>query len=95
MTVHEFEELEVWKSARIMVNKIYKLSSDTPVKKDFGLRDQIQRAAVSIMNNIAEGSESNNKDFIRFLLYSKGSLGEVKKPALCLPGFGASKQKHI
>lgn len=79
MKIKQFEDLKVWQSSREFVNRIYKLTSNDSFKKDFGLKDQIQRAAVSIMNNIAEGFErDNNKEFIRFLIYSKGSAGEVR-----------------
>ena len=55
------------------------MTSSIKFQKDYGLRDQIQRAAVSIMNNIAEGFERNsNREFIKFLAYSKGSAGEVR-----------------
>lgn len=71
-----FEELRVWQDARILVNDIYKMMSDC---KDYGFKDQIQRAAVSIMNNIAEGSESGSDPlFIRYLKISKASCGEVR-----------------
>jgi len=52
--MRNFEELRVWQEARVLVNDIYKMISNC---KDYGFRDQIQRAAVSIMNDIAEGSE--------------------------------------
>ena len=62
-----------------MVAAIYRATSESSMKRDFGFRDQIQRASVSIMNNIAEGFErDNNKDFARFLGFSKGSAGEVR-----------------
>ena len=65
--------------SRILVKSIYQLISDSKFSKDFGLREQIQRASVSIMNNIAEGFErNNNKEYIKFLGYSKGSAGEVR-----------------
>ena len=65
-----FEDLEVWQDARTLAKSIYELMSDN---RDFGFRDQIQRAAVSIMNNIAEGSESgSNATNIRFLNIAKG-----------------------
>lgn len=74
-----FEDLKVWQDSRIFVKSIYELTSLEKFKKDFGLKDQIQRASVSIMNNIAEGFErNNNKEFIRFLGYSKGSAAEVR-----------------
>lgn len=74
--MRNFEELRVWQDARILVNDIYKLMSDC---KDYGFKDQIQRAAVSIMNNIAEGSESGSDPlFIRYLKISKASCGEVR-----------------
>ena len=71
-----FEDLEVWQDARTLAKSIYELMSDN---RDFGFRDQIQRAAVSIMNNIAEGSESgSNATNIRFLNIAKGSCAEVR-----------------
>jgi four helix bundle protein len=67
-----FEELEIWKIARDITNKIYFLSNRSPFLKDFGLREQIRRAAVSIMSNIAEGYERDgNKELIQFLAVAK------------------------
>ncbi len=53
-----FENSEAWKSARMLTNEVYALCQRGPLAKDFGLRDQLQRAAVSVMNNVAEGWES-------------------------------------
>lgn len=53
-----FENSEAWKSARALTNRVYALCLRAPLSKDFGLRDQLQRAAVSVMNNVAEGWES-------------------------------------
>ena len=79
MNVERFEDLEIWNESRKLVVEIYKLTSNEKLKKDFGLKDQIQRASVSIMNNIAEGIErDSNKDFIRCLYFAKGSEGEVR-----------------
>ncbi len=79
MKVKRFEDLQVWQDTRKFVKSIYELTSLEKFKKDFGLKDQIQRAAVSIMNNISEGFErDNNKEFRNFLGYSKGSAGEVR-----------------
>ena len=75
----KFEDLEVWQSARNLVPMIYALCREEGFARDFGLRDQIQRAAVSIMSNIAEGFEhSTNKELIRFLFIAKASAGEVR-----------------
>ena len=79
MTVERFEDLEIWKESRMLVGEIYRLTSSDKLNKDFGLKDQIQRASVSIMNNIAEGFErDSNKEFIRFLFFAEGSAGEVR-----------------
>jgi four helix bundle protein len=79
MKVKTFEDLSVWQDARVFVKSIYELTSLENFKKDYGLKDQIQRAAVSIMNNISEGFErDNNKEFKNFLGYAKGSAGEVR-----------------
>ena len=79
MKIQRFEDMKVWQDARELVNQIYKSTSGQKFSKDFGLRDQIQRAAVSIMSNIAEGYErDSNKELIRFFQFSKGSAGEVR-----------------
>ena len=75
----QFEDLEVWKSARELTNRIYKITTDGAFSKDYGLRDQIRRASVSIMSNIAEGYErGGNQELIQFLSIAKGSCGEVR-----------------
>ncbi|MBA2610407.1 MAG: four helix bundle protein [Bacteroidetes bacterium] len=74
-----FEEIISWQKARVLCKEIYVLSSNNKFAKDFGLRDQIRRSAVSVMANIAEGYErKSDGDFKRFLNISKGSLAEVK-----------------
>ncbi len=70
-----FEELEVWKRACQLAVRIYKLLEGC---RDYGLRDQMQRAAVSIASNIAEGAERGGKDFIRFLTIARGSAAELR-----------------
>ncbi len=71
-----FEELRAWRDARVLVQDIYTLTANC---KDFGFKDQLQRAVVSIMNNIAEGSESGSDSlFVRYLFIAKGSCGEVR-----------------
>jgi four helix bundle protein len=79
MLVKNFEELEIWKEARRITQEIYRLTGGSKFSKDFGLSNQIQRAAISIMSNIAEGFErGGNQEFIQFLYVAKGSCGEVR-----------------
>lgn len=79
MAVKYFEDLEVWKSARELTSRIYKITGGGAFSKDFGLRDQIRRAAVSVMSNVAEGFErGGNQELIQFLSIAKGSCGEVR-----------------
>ncbi len=74
-----FEELKVWQDARILIGDIYRMSANEKLKFDFGFQDQIKRASISILNNIAEGFERNsNADFSKFLMYAKASAGEVR-----------------
>jgi four helix bundle protein len=74
-----FENIDAWKKARILVKEIYMISSKPKFNKDYGLREQIRRAAVSVVSNIAEGFErGGNKEFRQFLSIAKGSVGEVK-----------------
>ena len=75
-TIKDFEELDIWKNARQLVTKVY---SDFRELKDYAFRDQVCRAAVSIMNNVAEGfGRGGNKEFIQFLKVSRGSASELK-----------------
>lgn len=79
MQVKNFEDLEIWKDVRLLTRGIYQLTRDSSFFKDVALRDQIRRAAVSIMSNIAEGFErGGNQEFIQFLYVSKVSRGEVR-----------------
>lgn len=77
--IERFEDIEAWRDARHLVKQIYEITNGGPFARDFGLRDQIRRAAVSTMSNIAEGFErGSNKDFVRFLFMAKASVGEVR-----------------
>ena len=79
MKVQRFEDLEAWQIAQELANQVYKITKQESVCRDFGFVDQIRRAAISIMNNIAEGFErGSNKDFVRFLFIARGSAGEVR-----------------
>src|SRR5687767_6912404 len=74
-----FEDLRVWQSGIELVKAIYLLTKDGDLHKDYGLRDQLRRAAVSIPTNIAEGFErSSRKEYLQFLNIAKGSAGEVR-----------------
>ena len=77
--IDRFEDIEAWKKARELTKIIYEVTSQGKLATDFSLRDQLRRAAVSIMANIAEGFErEGNKEFRQFLATAKGSAGEVK-----------------
>ena len=77
--IQRFEDIEAWKSARQLVKSIYGLTGNSKFRRDFGLRDQIQRSAVSTMSNIAEGFESqSDRHFISYLFRARGSVGEVR-----------------
>ena len=78
-TVKQFEDLQVWQEARALVREVYKVTKQRAFVRDFALRDQITRAAISSMSNIAEGFErGSRKEFIQFLNIAKGSNGEVR-----------------
>ena len=77
--IERFEDIDCWKEARKLVKVVYSLTKEEPFSKDWGLMDQIQGAAISIMSNIAEGFESRgNREFVQFLFYAKRSSGEVR-----------------
>jgi four helix bundle protein len=78
-SVKKFEELEVWQHARKLVREVYRVSGSGHFSRDFGLRDQLRRASISILSNIAEGFErAGNKEFSHFLYMAKGSAGELR-----------------
>ena len=77
--VTRFEDLIAWQKARILTKEIYTVTKNDEFRKDFGLRDQIQGASVSIMSNIAEGFDrAGRAEFHQFLVIAKGSCAEVK-----------------
>jgi len=80
MKIQRFEDLECWKEARKLVSMVYEaVHSRQNFRKDYGLRNQVTDAAVSVMSNIAEGfSRHSNKEFIQFLFISKSSASEVQ-----------------
>ena len=74
-----FEDMGVWRKARELARDVYRVTREPGFARDFGLRDQIRRAAVSVLSNIAEGFERDGAgDFARFLTMAKGSAGEVR-----------------
>ncbi len=79
MTINDFKKLPIWQESLRNTKIIYDISSTKEFSRDFGLRDQIRRAIVSVSSNIVEGFEkNNNNEFIRYLRIAKGSLGEVR-----------------
>jgi four helix bundle protein len=77
--VETFEDLLVWQKGIELVKQVYLLTAGGKLNRDFGLRDQLQRAAVSIPTNIAEGFErASRKEYLLFLNIAKGSAGEVR-----------------
>lgn len=77
--IGRFEDIEAWKAARHLTNEIYEVTTEGLLAKDYGLKDQIQRAASSTMANIAEGFDSgSDREFIRFLRYTIRSASELQ-----------------
>ena len=84
-----FEELPVWQSSRKLACRIHKICSEPPFRNDRALVDQIRRAAISIVSNIAEGFErKSDKEFMNFLNIAKGSAGEVRAQLYLALDFG-------
>jgi four helix bundle protein len=79
MKYKSFEEFPIWTQCIVFAKEIYQITNKGEFRRDFGLKDQIRRAAVSMSSNIAEGFERNNpKEFVRYLIIAKGSAGEVR-----------------
>lgn len=78
-TFKQVEEIQAWQKARALCGRIYSITNDGRFARDFGLRDQVRRAAVSVMSNIAEGFERGGTgEFVQFLAIAKGSAGEMR-----------------
>ncbi|MBQ0736555.1 four helix bundle protein [Aquimarina celericrescens] len=81
--MHKFKDLEIWKRSRVFCSKIYAITSKFSETEKFGLTNQLRRASVLILPNIAEGSSRNsNKDFSRFLQITLGSAYEIETQLL-------------
>ena len=77
--IRRFEDLEAWQVARRLVNLIYEAARKASMARDYGFVDQIRRAVLSVMNNVAEGFErGSNKEFVKFLFIARASVGEVR-----------------
>ncbi len=89
--IKRLEDIEAWQKARQLVRDVYEITSVGAFAKDFGLRDQIRRAAISVMSNIAEGFErGGDKEFLQFLSLAKASCGEVRSQL-----YAAHDQKYL
>lgn len=92
-----FEQLEVWRRARVLAVTVYRLTAEPPLRRDFGLTDQLRRAAVSVMANLAEGFESNSlRSFLRYIRIAQASLAELRCHLYLIEdaGLGAPAQVH-
>lgn len=96
MTINRFEDLEIWKEARILSSIVKSLTDCSPFCTDFRFKDQIKAASGSVMDNIAEGFERDgNKEFLQFLSISKGSCGEVRSQSYRAFDFGYITQQQL
>ena len=78
-TIRKFEEIQAWQKARELTGFVYEVTQQERFARDFGLKDQVRRAAVSVMSNIAEGFERDGRsEFLQFLSIAKASVGEVQ-----------------
>jgi len=95
-TIERFEDIKAWQEGRKLARLVYDLTREGPISKDFGMRDQIRRAAVSVSSNIAEGFErSGNREFANFLWIAKGSSGETASQLYTLLDVGYITQEQF
>ena len=94
--IEKFEDILGWQSGREVCQLVYQLTKAGPFSRDCGLRDQIRRASVSILSNIAEGYVGqNNRTFVRYLFIAKGSAAEVRAQAYVALDQGYSTQENF
>lgn len=95
-SIERFEELIAWQKARLLTSEIYKATADGDFGRDFGLKNQIQRAAVSVMSNVAEGFERGRPaEFHQFLSMAKASCAEVRSQLYVALDVGYLDQKQF
>ena len=95
-TIKSFEDLFCWQKARELTKFIYKITNNSAFSKDYGLKDQIRRAAVSVMSNIAEGFDRGTKlELVNYFFIAKGSSGEVKCQLFIASDCGYISQKEF
>ncbi|MBA2480979.1 MAG: four helix bundle protein [Planctomycetes bacterium] len=96
MIIRHFSDIKAWQAARSLVREIYALSSGNALERDFGLRDQLRRSAVSVMSNIAEGfGRGSDRDFVRFLDIAQGSANEVQSLLFTIFDLGYADMDQI
>ncbi len=94
--VKKFEDLIAWQKSRVLVREVYRLTGKQNFRRDFGLTDQIRRAAVSVMSNIAEGFDRGSRaEFHQFLVIAKGSCAEVRSQIYIALDAGYLEQKEF
>jgi len=94
--IERFEDLIAWQKARELTKQIYDVTRTGQFSKDFGLKDQIRRASVSVMSNIAEGFDrGGRKEFHRFLVIAKGSCAEVRSQLYIARDIGYIDKKYF
>lgn len=78
-SISNFEDIDSWQKSRLLTKKIYEITETGKFSEDYGLKDQVQRASVSVMSNIAEGFErGGNKEFIQYLFQARASCAELQ-----------------
>ena len=96
MSNRSFEDLEAWQHARRLAGRVYQVTRSGEFARDFGLRDQVSRSVVSVMANIAEGSErKSDKDFLRFLRIASGSLAETRSHIIIAHDLGYLREEEF
>ena len=96
MKIERFEDIQAWQKARELVTRIYNVTNNGDFAKDYGLKDQIRRAAVSIPSNIAEGDElGSNRQSVKFFYIAKGSSAELVTQAIIAHEIGYLEKQHF
>jgi four helix bundle protein len=95
VTVKQYQDLIAWQKAMDLVEEVYKITKQFPREELYGLVSQLQRAAVSIPSNIAEGQSRGSREFVRYLSVSHGSLSEVETQVLIAARLGYVKQEAL